>query len=181
MGKNKNWIVLVCLLWTWGNAFSQPILTSDQREKLVQCAEKYVGTKELTNHNDGVVVEKILRNVGLGKGYAWCAATMAIAHDDAGIKNPRSAYCPDWFKTHVVYQKNKVTIDRFNAKRGQVFGLYIESKKRVGHEGMIIDQTRFSYVTIEGNTGNDSVDEGDGCYKKIRNKRLMYVIADYCN
>ena len=135
---------------------------------------------ELTGNNDGVIVERILRTVGLGKGYAWCAATVAISHDDAKIKNPHSAYCPDWFKNHVVYQRSKITLDKFKAKKGQVMGLYIESKGRVGHVGMIIDENRFSYVTIEGNTSGESIDEGDGCYKKIRSKRIIYVISDYC-
>ena len=127
------------------------------------------------------MVEKILKGVGLHKGDPWCAAFIAISHEDAGVKHPRSGFCPDWFKSHVVYQKSKLSIEKFNAKKGQVFGLYIESKGRVGHVGLIIDQSRFSYVTQEGNTSDRSVEEGDGCYKKIRNKRLMFVIADYCN
>jgi hypothetical protein len=69
---------------------------------------------------------------------------------------------------------------RFESKPGQVFGLYFESKKRVAHVGLIVSETKFSYITIEGNTDTDGSREGDGVYRKIRNKRSIYIISDYC-
>ena len=161
-------------------AFGQlPMQSSPIREKLITTAEKYVGIREATGHNDGKDVVRILRNVNLHQGDPWCAATMAIIHDENNIPNPRSGYCPDWFKSNVVYEKTKTSIDRFQAKPGQVFGLYIEYKRRVGHVGMIVGESKFSYHTIEGNTNDAGSDEGEGCYKKIRNKRSIYVISDY--
>lgn len=157
-----------------------PMPTSPLREKLKTTAEKYVGIKELTGHNDGKEVVRILRNVNLHKGDPWCAATMAIIHDENNVPNPRSGYCPDWFRSNVVFEKMSFTpINQFQAKIGQVFGLYIEQKRRVGHVGMIVGESKFSYHTIEGNTNDAGSDEGEGCYRKIRNKRSIYVIADY--
>lgn len=153
--------------------------TSPLRARLVEAAEKYVGIREATGNNDGAEVKKILKNVGLKEGYAWCAALQAIIHDDINLVNPHSAYCPDWFRSNVVYKKSLETFDKFQAKRGQVFGLWITNKGRVGHVGMLIGETKFSYTTIEGNTNGDGSDEGDGCYQKIRNKRSIYVVADY--
>lgn len=122
---------------------------------------------------------KILKNVGLGEGYAWCAALMAQVFDDAGIPNPHSAYCPDWFKTNVVYRREQKTVKPFESKPGQTIGLYIERKKRVGHIGVITGETRSHYQTIEGNTNGAGSDEGDGCYRKIRAKQTVFIISDH--
>jgi len=149
------------------------------RGRLVQVAESQVGVREQTGNNDGPEVEQYLRSVKLGKGYAWCAAFVTWCHDQAGIDNPQSAWCPDWFRYNVVYKKNKPTLQEFKAKPGQVFGLYFESKRRVAHVGLITGESRFSYETIEGNTDGSGGREGDGVYKKIRNKRSIYIIADY--
>jgi hypothetical protein len=69
---------------------------------------------------------------------------------------------------------------RFESKPGQVFGLYFESKGRVAHVGLITGETKFSYVTIEGNTDDGGSREGDGVYARIRNKRSIYIISDFC-
>lgn len=174
-------LTLIFALFIVFNALCQPLAmpTSPLRERLVKSMEKYVGIKEATGHNDGKEIKKILRNVGLPEGNAWCAAVQVQAHDDVNIPNPHSAYCPDWFKSNVVFEKTQMTIDKFQAKRGQVFGLWIEYKHRVGHMGMLTGESKFSYNTDEGNTNGDGSDEGDGCYRKIRNKRSIYVIADY--
>lgn len=175
MGKSKSWVILVLLLWTWNSAFSQSVL----RQKLVSVAESQVGVKEATGKNDGKEVEQYLQSVNLGKGYAWCAAFMTWCHNKAGIDNPKSAWSPDWFKTNVVYQRNKPTIAAFKSKPGQVFGLYYEKLGRIGHVGMIVCEDKLHYRTIEGNTGSDGGREGDGVYRKIRSKKLMFKIADY--
>lgn len=175
MAKNKNWIVLVFLLW-WGNGcFSQSLL----RDSLISIAESQVGVREFTGNNDGTEVELYLQSVNLGKGYAWCAAFVTWCHDQAGIDNPRSAWSPDWFKTNIIYSRNKPTIEIFKSKPGQVFGLYFESKGRIAHVGIIIKEDRLHYITIEGNTDGSGGREGDGVYKKIRTKRSIYKISDY--
>ena len=50
----------------------------------------------------------------------------------------------------------------------------------MAHVGMIVGETKFSYNTIEGNTNDGGSRDGDGVYRMIRNKRSIYVIADYC-
>lgn len=176
MGTNKNWLVLVFLLW-WGNCYSgSPVL----REKVVRTAESQLFVREKTGQNDGREVERYLRNVGLGKGYAWCAAFVAWCHDENNIPNAQSAYSPDWFHSNVVYEAHEKSPVPFISQKGQVFGLYFESKGRVAHVGLITGETKFSYTTIEGNTNDAGSREGDGVYRKIRNKRSIYVIADYC-
>lgn len=155
------------------------IQTSPLRDKLIRYADKYIGIREKTGHNDGVEVEAILRNVGLGKGNAWCAALQAKIFDDAGLKNPHSAYCPDWFKTNVVYRLDRPTPIPFMAKKGQNAGFFIQSKGRIGHIGMIYGATKWDYWLKEGNTNEAGSDEGEGAYNKIRNKKSIYIISDH--
>lgn len=176
MAKSKNWLILVCLLWGWNSVVGQSVL----RDKVIATAESQLHVREKTGKNDGKEVERYLRNVGLGKGYAWCAAFVAWCHDENNIPNARSAYSPDWFRSNVVYERNTLSGIDFKSKPAQVFGLYFESKGRVAHVGLITGETKFSYTTIEGNTDADGSREGDGVYRKIRNKRSIYVISDYC-
>ncbi|MGV8136503.1 MAG: CHAP domain-containing protein [Mangrovibacterium sp.] len=176
MAKGKNWIVFLLLLWC-GNCYpGQPLL----RQKLIRVAESQVGVLEKTGKNDGAQVEKYLKSVGLGKGYAWCAAFVTWCHDSAGIDNPSSAWSPDWFRSNVVYQSQKKTVVPFTSQPGQVFGLYFETKRRVAHVGMITGEDRLHYTTIEGNTDGSGTREGDGVYRRIRTKKSIYVISDYC-
>lgn len=154
--------------------------SQDVRAKLVNTAYKYVGVKEATNNNDGKQVEYILSTVHLKKGNPWCAALQARIHDDVNIKNPHSGYSPDWFKTNVVYDKKKMSVAKFKAQNGQVFGLYIPSKGRIGHVGMIVGEYGNFYITVEGNTNDAGSDEGEGCYKKLRMKNSISKISDYC-
>lgn len=181
MAKSINWFILVFFIFIFNSAISQPLLTKENqlRTDLVNAAEQYVGVREATGKNDGAEVEKILSSVGLKKGQPWCAALMTQCYNDVQIPNPRSGYSPDWFRTNVVYKRTQKTITEFQYQKGQVFGLYFESKGRVAHVGMLISETKFSYVTIEGNTNNGGSRDGDGCYKMIRNKRTIYVISDH--
>ena len=103
---------------------------------------------------------------------AWC-------HTWTDIDNPKSAWSPDWFKNHVVYSRGKITVEKFQSKPGQVFGIYFETKKRIAHMGMITGEDRLHYRTIEGNTDASGGREGDGVYRRVRKKDLVYKIVDY--
>lgn len=171
-------ITLILLLLVSCHLQAQ-IQTSPLRDKVDSIAETYIGIREATGNNDGPEVEAILHNIGLGKGYAWCAALQSQIFDDAKLKSPRSAYCPDWFRTNIVYRRDKKTPTPFKVKRGQNAGFFIASKGRVGHIGMIFDESKFNYSIHEGNTNEAGSDEGEGAYNKIRNKRSIYIIADH--
>ena len=154
--------------------------SQDVRAKIVNAAYKYVGVREKTGNNDGKEVEAILATVHLKKGNPWCAALQARIHDDVALKNPHSGYSPDWFKTNIVYKRNKLSPTKFISKKGQVCGFFIESKGRIGHVGIIVGEIGDFYTTIEGNTNDAGSDEGEGCYKKLRRKASIAVISDYC-
>lgn len=173
--KNIGRLIFACCLYLIAiNAGSQPV-----RNDLREVYTSQIGVREATGHNDGKEVEKYLRSVGLGKGYPWCAAFVAWSHNELNIPNPESAWSPDWFKSNVIYRadwrKKEITI-----QPGMVFGIWFQSKKRVAHVGFIDGEDHNNYYTVEGNTNAAGSREGDGVYKKIRPKKSIYIIADYC-
>jgi hypothetical protein len=139
-----------------------------------------LGVTELTGANDGVEVESYLKLCGFKKGAPWCAAFVSWCHVNAGIKAPVSAWSPAWFTDHVIYKRDwrKLTPEIIP---GMVFGIYYSKLQRVGHVGLIDSEKGQNYYTIEGNTNVAGSREGDGVYKKIRSKKLIYVISDYTN
>jgi len=184
MGKSKISGIVLLLLWLWNSSVSQPVLSdcpvlTDVRAELVRVAESQIGVREKTGKNDGTEVEKYLRVVNLDKGYAWCAALMAWTHEEVGVPNPKSAWSPSWVNKNVVHRKNEKRITPFKSQKGQVFGLYYESLKRVGHVGMITGENKLHFITVEGNTSGHGVREGDGVYGKIRKKELVHVVSDH--
>jgi len=142
-------------------------------------AETQLNVREKTGHNDGIAVERYLKSVNLKRGNAWCAAFMSWLHIQLNIPNPESGYSPNYFVTNVVYRKTHKRITPFASRLGQVIGLWISSKGRIGHVGMITGETKLHYQTIEGNTNSMGSDEGDGVYRKIRKKETIYAISDF--
>lgn len=139
------------------------------------------GVSELTGKNDGKDVEKYLKSVGLGKGYAWCAAYVKWCYDQAKIKTTingaaASAHNP---KNLVLY-KNKFLKD---PEAGDVFTLWYSNLNRIGHTGFYHRRLNSSvYESYEGNTGAGSaIDvgtrEGDGVYHKYRSFNATYSIS----
>jgi hypothetical protein len=175
------------LLCTWSSSIGQPVLegypelpeTILLRKELVFVAESQVGVRERTGKNDGAEVEMYLRTVGLGKGYAWCAAYVTWCHEELNIPNPQSAWSPSWFNSNVVYRKHHVRIRPFTSRKGQVFGLYYDNLKRIGHVGLITGEGKLHYYTVEGNTSGEGVREGDGVYRKIRRKENIHIVSDF--
>lgn len=142
-----------------------------------------VGVTEATGKNDGPSVERYLRSVGLGKGYAWCAAFVKWSFDSAHVRtkiNGAAASC--YSKSLAIYQNKKFTTD---PRSGDVFTLWYSSLGRIGHTGFFdtkINSTVF--MSCEGNTGRGgAVDvgtrEGDGVYKKYRSFNATYAICRF--
>jgi hypothetical protein len=132
-----------------------------------------------SGHNDGKDVRKYLRSTGLGKGYPWCAAFVSWCHQENNIPNPGSARVVDWFQANVIWQDRGLK-DRPAVEPGYVMGLYYPHLGRLGHIGIIEYEDKNNYYTIEGNTNQGGSREGDGVYRKIRPKRTVAALGDYC-
>jgi hypothetical protein len=57
----------------------------------------------------------------------------------------------------------------------------VRNKRRIAHVGFIDSEDKNNYYTVEGNTNEAGSREGDGVYRKIRSKKSVYIISDYCN
>ena len=148
---------------------------------LIKSAERWLGVREVTGNNDHPMITKAMRLCGLpgNKGYAWCAASQAEIHEFAGVNSPHSARVVDWFRQNVVWESNWGCISP-GAKPGMVGALYYQDLKRYGHVVLIIGEDRNNYYTYEGNTNFWGSREGEGFYKKIRSKKDISALSDYC-
>jgi hypothetical protein len=148
-----------------------------KRERLIKTYTKYIGVKEATGNNDGYQVGLFLNSAGLKEGFAWCAAFVNYCHKQACIDVPlkAQAWSPSWFPASRVISKE-------SAKRGDVFGLYYQHLKRIGHVGFLDedwDDKGSTILTVEGNTNGDGSREGDGVYRKRRNKKQIYKVSSW--
>lgn len=187
MGKDKIGFLVFCLVLWWSGISGQPVLeqypvypkTTELRQQVIKLAASQLYVREATGHNDGKEVERYLRSIGRKRGDAWCAAFVSWLHIETNTPNPESGWSPAWFNNNVVYRKNQPRMLPFVSRPGQVIGFWIPAKGRIGHVGIIENETRLHYLTIEGNTNGLGSDEGDGVYRKIRTKSSAYAISDF--
>lgn len=137
---------------------------------VIRIAEKELGVRELTGHNDGPRVEAYLQHVGLKKGYAWCAAFVSWTHGQAGYAKPKSAWSPDLFPA----SKRCLA-----AQPAAVLGIYFPALKRIAHVGLVTGIRHDWVESVEGNTNAAGSREGDGVYRRLRHKRLINAYALY--
>lgn len=154
------------------------IVVVPEAKSLQSVYTKFIGVREKTGNNDGKEVEMFLQSVGLGKGYAWCAAFVKYCMLEAGIKsaekiNGMALSCEN--KKNMVFQKGKHLKD---AKAGDVFTLYYAKLGRIGHTGFFDKPVNSSlFETVEGNTNNQSSREGDGVYRRKRSYNSTFSIS----
>lgn len=151
--------------------------TVEQREKATQVATGELGVREATGRNDGAAVEKYLRSVNLGKGYAWCAAFISWVYQQCSIPSPKSAWAPAWFPVKNIVYKRSDGKPITDIAPMDVFGLYFPEQGRIAHVGLVLCWDEKSVTTIEGNTNNAGSREGDGVYKKKRLRRQIAALS----
>jgi len=150
--------------------FAMPFLSlAGPRDDVVWVASALLETKEEGGANTGPVVDKILASVGLAPGHPWCAAFNYYVFREAGLSDrvPRTGWSPAWLSG-----KRKPTE---KAERGDVFGIYFSSLRRIGHTGIIEDPKPRYCITIEGNTNGSGSRDGDGVYRKRRSSQTIVV------
>lgn len=149
---------------------------------LLESAERWLGVRELTGHNDHPMITSAMKLCGLSgsKGYPWCAAAQAEIHDSAGLNAPTSARVVDWFTQNVVWKKEWGEIPASFDARGMVGALYYRNLGRYGHIVLVIGEDKNNYYCYEGNTNLLGSNEGDGFYKTMRPKKSIAALADYC-
>lgn len=133
------------------------------------CYTAEIGVQEATGNNDGQRVAAYLRYCGLNEGYEWCAAFVSWCHGQAGSSEPRNAWAAALFPT-------TKTIDPAvtSPRAGDVFGIYITSKKRIGHCGFVDKWEGDWVVTVEGNVNNAVV-------RKRRSVKTLAAVSRWHN
>jgi hypothetical protein len=147
-------------------------------EKLEKTYKSQIGVSEDLGANDAYAIRGYLISTGFDYPVAWCAAFVSWCHTIAGIDNPRSAWSPAWFpSSNTVYIRGKP--GSRDPDKGDVFGIYFNNLKRIGHVGFIDEwPAGESYcITVEGNTNSAGSREGDGVYRKRRLKTQIYKVS----
>ncbi|GAA0886432.1 hypothetical protein GCM10009120_50310 [Sphingobacterium siyangense subsp. cladoniae] len=126
--------------------------SSGVRERIVDIAVHEIGVQEATGHNDGTRVEIYLRYVGLGKGYAWCAAFVSWCYGKAGLAAPRNAWSPALFPMTRRYTARQ--IEQGTVRQADLFAIYSPSIQRINHVGIVRKKEGNWIVTVEGNVDN---------------------------
>lgn len=144
--------------------------------RLTQIYLSQIGIREKTGHNDGPQVEAYLKSVGLGKGYAWCAAFVHWCLVQAKIPNRiNGAAATAHNQSHILWMNRKLVAE---PAPGDVFTLWYNRLNRIGHTGFYHQRVNTSvYESIEGNTNEAGSREGDGVYKKYRSFNATYSIT----
>ncbi|PRY29811.1 hypothetical protein CLV58_12573 [Spirosoma oryzae] len=161
----------------------------------VKVATALVGVREVPlGSNKGPQVSMILNWVGLSGGYPWCAASSFFSYQQAAmqlcIKNPHpknAGVLNLWelagynvpgmrriTKAEAITNPSLVTIGaQFILKLGDT----------AGHTGLVSGRSGLRLSTVEGNTNNDLVREGDGQFainrRRIDDKSLLgFILYD---
>lgn len=165
------------------------------RDRLQKIYLGEVGVRERTGRNDGERVAEYLRYTHLGEGYAWCASFVSWVYGQAGYAEPRTAWSPSLFPSkRVIWERgrgSRPTEPRAEAhtgkspasaslpQKGDVFGIYFNSVKRIAHAGFVDEWGDKYVITVEGNTNEAGSREGDGVYRKRRLVSSIYQVATW--
>ncbi|PQJ09563.1 CHAP domain-containing protein [Flavipsychrobacter stenotrophus] len=149
---------------------------------VLELARKEIGVQEVPkNSNKGPRVEEYLRSVGLGGGYAWCAALVYWLYLQAAKQLGVSSPVVKTGGVLVCYNKTNplqiVTVAQAIAQPellvpGMQF--IMRFANGTGHTGLIeavaITKAGIMLKTIEGNTNDDGSREG---YMVARRNRMV--------
>ena len=142
----------------------------------VQIADSFEGIKEVGNNQgfDNKNFEQMMFEVGWWKGAAWCAFSLKLIYNLAGIKTTVTGWSPTAYnKKHIIFTDGKLREPIKPGDSGTLsYAKYKNNLKRfkaIGH-AFIIKKTvgNSAVVTGEGNTDGNGSREGNGFYEKIR-------------
>lgn len=155
-------------------AYSQ---TADIRDCVIHTATSQIGVVE-DGANAGKDVEKYLRYTSTPVGSPWCSSFCCWTLAQHCLNNSHSAWSPSFFpQNKIVYDRDKHNSDTL-VKTGDLFGIYFPEKKRIAHVGFV-EQWGDWVITIEGNTNSGGSRDGDGVYRRKRQKSKIYQVSNW--
>jgi hypothetical protein len=161
---------------TWERLFTVATVVQPHsnilRIRAIEIADTQLFVRELTGKNDGKEVEAYLKDVGLAKGYPWCAAFVYWCFDEAAEalqqKNPlikTGGVLDHWRRT----KAKKILSGK--PEVGDIF--IMDFGKGKGHTGLVNEVKNGRIYTVEGNTSADPAyaaadRDGNGVFERNR-------------
>lgn len=153
------------------------------RADLLVVARREIGVQERSGRNDGERVGEYLAYTGLGEGYEWCAAFVSWCFGQVGMPEPRTPWSPSLFPAARVVWPRELSVrsghaapggadGADNPRPGDVFGLWVREKGRIGHAGLVERWDGRWCLTVEGNSG-------DAVRRVRRPVSTIYRVADW--
>lgn len=172
---------------TWERLFTivKPLAVQSTllRIRAMEIMDSQLFVRELTGKNDGVEVEKYLKSVGLGKGYAWCMAFVywgfQTGSKELGVINP----VPKTAGVLDCYAKAKgMHLVTGDPEEGDQF--IMDFGKGAGHTGVVTEVKNGRIYTVEGNTSADPSysgedREGNGVFERARQISTIKAFLRY--
>lgn len=175
---------------TWERLFTEATEVKPHsnilRLRAIEIADTQLFVREKTGKNDGVDVEKYLKAVGLGRGYAWCMAFVFWVFfrvaTELKILNP----VPKTAGVLDCYAKAKklgYVVSHEDVQPGDQF--IMDFGKGAGHTGLVTELKGTTHVyTVEGNTSADPTyagedREGNGVFERHRAKAGILAFIRY--
>lgn len=153
---------------------------------LVRVAEAEVGVKEEGAPNSGPRVNQYLASTKLGPGFYWCASFCHWVHRECGttLEPEREfAAAARFAREHVVWKKGDAEQQMSGGSRisedGMEFTLFYRNLGRVGHVGIVVGEAEDELLTVEGNSSGDGSRNGDGVYRRVRDKETIWTVNDF--
>lgn len=152
----------------------------DAKHRVVETARKYLGVRE-SRWNSSRLIDNWLRAVGLGPGYAWCAAFVSAVLSESGVQSmPKKgrAAVRNW-DAWARAERRTIPIERVHV--GDIY--WWLNGDGTGHMGIVEELPErtsdgtWLVHTIEGNTNLGGSREGDGVYRKTRRVRPSFTFA----
>jgi len=148
---------------------------ASRRERALQIAHELcdvLKVREIGGNNSGPQVEEMLKNAGLTKGDAWCAAQVYFCLTTAGVDRKKLPSHPGSVIGFVDWAKSRLpSIVTLEPKRGDLF-YWLDGSH--GHIGFFVGwKTPGVFESLEGNTGDSGGRDGDGSYRKVRNAQSL--------
>lgn len=143
--------------------------------RVLEVARSQIGVREGrsggTWNNDTRYADEV-PGLEWADGQPWCAVFVAWVAMRAGCPElyPRTASCDvagAWFKEQRRWSE-------YPAIGAQVFYGYPHD---LNHTGIVVAYDEVTISTVEGNTNDDGSREGDGVYRRVRDRRGTNVVG----
>ena len=181
LSDKLNWVLKLLMILAFIATISiaraeTPVLTKT-RENLTKLVYSQVGIHEITE-NDSPEIRIYLAHVGVYKPAPWCVSWVSYDLSMVGVKNPMSAWSPNYaLKEDIIWTpKNK----RISPLAGDVITIYFNNLKRVGHGLFYLETDKSGYfITGEGNANQKlSRTGGEVCILK-RDPNKIHAISRF--